>query len=397
MKYIDVVINQQDKSYYIVESDTKPIKHDSALETLKKIELIVRENFKYDSNHKDSYSNFKPEKLIICLREKSWQIRKGYLDKLRTTNWLTRNVFGKKKKIDRVYGKIGESLSVDAFKEIAKHLGVAGLRVLSQVNRQGKSYGTRDKIKYAQSLGYEGQSSVEAGKYLKHLFKEIELLAKRNVIPKKYLSYRKRIFGKKVDPEKTLQNLQKDLTGHYEIFGMLYNVEACNYNFQNLFQNFKKMICFSLKGKISKIDKDAEKTAEAVLILAAQVGDKEMCEFVWKFGVDINAKDYQGKTALTWAAYSGKTKTVESLIQHGAKLDLIDDYGQTPLFYAVFRAIRDRNFETIQLLLDQGADINVRDATGQTVLLYAQSMLTHRSQSTKEALIQFLKDKGAIG
>ena len=48
-------------------------------------------------------------------------------------------------------------------------------------------------------------------------------------------------------------------------------------------------------------------------------------------GLDIDAKNSSGKTALHGAAFLGETVWVEPLIEHGADINAKDNYGQTPL------------------------------------------------------------------
>jgi ankyrin repeat protein len=48
-------------------------------------------------------------------------------------------------------------------------------------------------------------------------------------------------------------------------------------------------------------------------------------------GVDVNAADLQGDTALHGAAQKGYDQVVQFLVDHGAKLDVKDKRGHTPL------------------------------------------------------------------
>ncbi len=48
-------------------------------------------------------------------------------------------------------------------------------------------------------------------------------------------------------------------------------------------------------------------------------------------GVDVNAVDNQGDTALHGAAQKGYDQVVQFLVDHGAKLDVKDKNGRTPL------------------------------------------------------------------
>jgi uncharacterized protein len=48
-------------------------------------------------------------------------------------------------------------------------------------------------------------------------------------------------------------------------------------------------------------------------------------------GADVNATDLQGDTALHGAAQKGYDQVVQFLVDHGAKLDVKDKKGRTPL------------------------------------------------------------------
>jgi len=51
-------------------------------------------------------------------------------------------------------------------------------------------------------------------------------------------------------------------------------------------------------------------------------------------GVDVNAKGENGWTALHAATYMGLDSLIQLLVEKGAKLDVMDDFGQTPLSIA---------------------------------------------------------------
>jgi len=51
-------------------------------------------------------------------------------------------------------------------------------------------------------------------------------------------------------------------------------------------------------------------------------------------GADVNSAGEHGWTALHGAAYKGVDGVVQFLIEHGAHIDVFDEYGQTPLSIA---------------------------------------------------------------
>lgn len=77
--------------------------------------------------------------------------------------------------------------------------------------------------------------------------------------------------------------------------------------------------------------------------------------------------EYQGKTALMWAAESGQVDVVRMLLQYGAVVDRGNPKGGTALMYAAVAG----QTETIRALVAAGADPNHRVRHGWTPLLLA--------------------------
>ena len=50
--------------------------------------------------------------------------------------------------------------------------------------------------------------------------------------------------------------------------------------------------------------------------------------------MDVNAAQPDGATALSWATYLDDRESAELLIAAGAKIDVADEYGETPLTLA---------------------------------------------------------------
>eukprot|EP01053_Blabericola_migrator_P007133 Blabericola_migrator_1__7132@NODE_3611_length_1635_cov_60_404974_g2240_i0_p1_GENE_NODE_3611_length_1635_cov_60_404974_g2240_i0NODE_3611_length_1635_cov_60_404974_g2240_i0_p1_ORF_typecomplete_len418_score89_02Ank_2/PF12796_7/2_8e07Ank_2/PF12796_7/1_4e16Ank_2/PF12796_7/3_1e09Ank_4/PF13637_6/4_2e09Ank_4/PF13637_6/4_2e14Ank_4/PF13637_6/9_4e06Ank_5/PF13857_6/3_9e03Ank_5/PF13857_6/4_9e06Ank_5/PF13857_6/0_0031Ank_5/PF13857_6/2_2e11Ank_3/PF13606_6/2e03Ank_3/PF13606_6/0_034Ank_3/PF13606_6/2_1e06Ank_3/PF1 len=86
-------------------------------------------------------------------------------------------------------------------------------------------------------------------------------------------------------------------------------------------------------------------------------------------GLDVDIRDDFGQTPLYYAAREGYISCLEVLVKR-CKLDVsqVDNACQTPLFYAA----RDGRSETVVWLVEQaGADINHVDGNGETPLFYA--------------------------
>ena len=75
------------------------------------------------------------------------------------------------------------------------------------------------------------------------------------------------------------------------------------------------------------------------------------CGELIKAGVDVNnTKDYHGGTPLHWAAYKGCLDACRLLIEHGADVNALDTFGDTPLS----DAISEDHTDVIELLEKHG-------------------------------------------
>lgn len=88
-------------------------------------------------------------------------------------------------------------------------------------------------------------------------------------------------------------------------------------------------------------------------------------------GAHIDAKDCDGKTALSWAARNGKLEVVQHLIKQGADKEAEDNDGRT----AIMHAANAGRLDVMQYLIEQRADIWCLDMQG-------NSMLQHLVAST---------------
>ena len=101
-------------------------------------------------------------------------------------------------------------------------------------------------------------------------------------------------------------------------------------------------------------------------------------------GVDINGKDFYGKTALQFASWDGNKDVVEFLLNRGANINDKDNQGQSALILASSHGNKD----VVELLLNRGANINEKDNQGRSAILFASS---HGYKDVVEMLL----DRGA--
>ncbi len=102
-------------------------------------------------------------------------------------------------------------------------------------------------------------------------------------------------------------------------------------------------------------------------------------------GVNADAKDQYGTTALEHAAEAGHSEIVKLLIEKKANVNMPDLRGTTPLMLAVWNG----HLETVKVLLEAGADVNLRSASGTTALIIARG-------KNRGEIAALLEQKGAV-
>jgi ankyrin repeat protein len=107
-----------------------------------------------------------------------------------------------------------------------------------------------------------------------------------------------------------------------------------------------------------------------ILSRLAQLGHDVMFALALKKeGMEINARDHDGRSALTYAAMGGFDVIAKLLVEtHIVDVDAKDDRGRTPLLYAASFG----HTSVIKLLLTtRKVDVDVRDKYGQTPIYHA--------------------------
>ncbi|MDO9379474.1 MAG: ankyrin repeat domain-containing protein [Nocardioidaceae bacterium] len=69
----------------------------------------------------------------------------------------------------------------------------------------------------------------------------------------------------------------------------------------------------------------------------ARAGDAQRLGAYLEAGVPVDLTDASGNTLLMLAAYHGHVATVQTLVEHGAEVNRLNDRGQSPLAGAVFK------------------------------------------------------------
>lgn len=108
----------------------------------------------------------------------------------------------------------------------------------------------------------------------------------------------------------------------------------------------------------------------------------DILKFLIDGGADVNLAGTGGMTPLHEAAYGdgGNATAVRMLLQHGAKVDVLNAEGDSPLHLACQRG----EYYCVKLLLEAGANLNLTDSDGLTPLEVARRSLQWSEESYSE-------------
>lgn len=94
------------------------------------------------------------------------------------------------------------------------------------------------------------------------------------------------------------------------------------------------------------------------LLVAADLGLPDMISLLLKWKADVNFQHEELKiSAMHTAAFTGKIDIMEKLLPYKPNLELRDEKGKTPLFFASW----GDQPEAVRILKERGAEINTRD------------------------------------
>jgi ankyrin repeat protein len=118
------------------------------------------------------------------------------------------------------------------------------------------------------------------------------------------------------------------------------------------------------------------------LLNAAASGNTIKIQELIGEGADVNFKNDDGETPLTFAAAWNQLPSLKLLLKHGADPNLADHTGGTALMLAVQHGTR----QMVRALLDSGADPRQKDAFGKTAIDH----VAWRANSTRAAAIKLM-------
>jgi ankyrin repeat protein len=118
-------------------------------------------------------------------------------------------------------------------------------------------------------------------------------------------------------------------------------------------------------GPAAKVIDPVERDAPLVLALRKHDTAAALALLNAKPRPDVNQRTADGTSALHWAVYHNDADLVERLLAAGAKANVKNDYGASPMSEAAVTG----NVQVLRKLLAAGADVESPNADGQTALM----------------------------
>ena len=127
-----------------------------------------------------------------------------------------------------------------------------------------------------------------------------------------------------------------------------------------------------------------DKEGNTALMCEAAKGHTPMLDALLKAKADVNKKNRGGSTALSWAASAGKTDSLRILLDKGANVEAINE--------AFISAACMGQLEVLRILFDRGADVN---KVGSNALrCAAASTVVGVTEEERNDTVSFILDLG---
>jgi len=108
----------------------------------------------------------------------------------------------------------------------------------------------------------------------------------------------------------------------------------------------------------------------------------EILEILIKTGPNIEAKGVANVTAIGYAVIKKNIKMIKFLVNYGANVNVVDDYGAHVIYWCVHKEVHD--IEILKFLVEHGADVCFKN--------YGISILDHaKYNKCSDEIINFLE------
>lgn len=115
-----------------------------------------------------------------------------------------------------------------------------------------------------------------------------------------------------------------------------------------------------------------------------------LVEWFLRRGIDVNARDADGQTAVHYAGYGVfSLMALPTLLYYGADINAQDDAGATGLIRAARCGVY--SLENLKHFIAAGADLNIQDKKGNTALFYAVQNASDDDHRTAVRLLIYAK------
>jgi ankyrin repeat protein len=360
--YFVVSIDKSNHAYKIERKEGR-VGSKQHLKTMKKL-LKVLEYLKENSRDKDSASRIKE----ICA------ISENIADQCKKQDFklfqLFSHLFGIKSTTDKVvelndylrkYATL-PFLPNEMMSKIFSYLPIEDQSTVKRANALFKDLSNDAIINRAREFGYHGDRDfVLASKFLKDLFKSVNYNIEEDIIPKKFIIYKRykylffHVTG--VDIEATIWNLKKCNTE--DIISM--------FSKEKIYKNpelsaFVKLLMISPNKKIPSARWVPFR--DEILITAIRLREKEVIKLLLKHGADPNVPRETGSNALHWAAMIGDLEIVKFLAPYVSDINQKGRWERTALCIAAYHG----NNEVVKFLLKSGANTSIASENGNLAL-----------------------------
>lgn len=136
----------------------------------------------------------------------------------------------------------------------------------------------------------------------------------------------------------------------------------------------------------------AEEARNKPLQDAANLGDPIAIRLLLEFGANPNAVNRgQGESLFGWMLMTtSDSKVVDAFIRKGLDVKKISQRGLSVLHYAVYAAIKGKNFnkDSIGILVKAGADLNAKNKDNLSPVIYA---MTFPKSKERDEVVAYLK------